>query len=156
MLPLDEARVLSIHPDAEHRRSAENSENPLEFTISGEKFGWWSEHALVEELQKIAIVHWAIFNTRVQVLLDSGATTSIISFDLTSRLKLSLNHKDKLPILGYGDVSTYISAKARIKLTLGPRVVYVLDVWVGNIGAGVYCLLGMDFMMSEICVYVKE
>ncbi|OWY98890.1 hypothetical protein PHMEG_00030220 [Phytophthora megakarya] len=79
------------------------------------------EHALVEELRKVAIVHEAVFNTRVQVLLDSDATKRIISFDLARRLRLSLNHKNKLCILGYGDVPIYISAKARIKLTLGPR-----------------------------------
>ncbi|OWY94726.1 hypothetical protein PHMEG_00035463 [Phytophthora megakarya] len=48
----------------------------------------------------MTIVNGAIFNTRVQELLDPGATTSIISFDLARRLKLSLNHKDKLRILG--------------------------------------------------------
>ncbi|OWZ14052.1 hypothetical protein PHMEG_00012525 [Phytophthora megakarya] len=157
MFPLDEERVLSISSDAEYLRSAENSENLfLEFTLQpGEKFGWWNEHALVEKSRKMAIVHGAKFNTRVQVLLDSGTTTCIISFDHARRLKLSLNHKDKLRILGYDNIPTYISAKSRIKLTLGPRVVYVLDVWVRNIGAGVDCLLGMDFMMStgvRLCV----
>ncbi|OWZ15517.1 hypothetical protein PHMEG_00010823 [Phytophthora megakarya] len=83
--------------------------------------------------------------------LYSTHETSIFgfrSYHKYYKLKLGLNHKGKLWILGYGDVPTYISAKARIKLTRGPRVVNVLDVWVGNIGAGVDCLLGMDFRMS--------
>ncbi|OWZ18725.1 hypothetical protein PHMEG_0007139 [Phytophthora megakarya] len=39
------------------------------------------------------------------------------------KLKRSLKHKDKLQMLEYGDVPTYVSDKAWIKLTLEPRVV---------------------------------
>ncbi|EGZ08549.1 hypothetical protein PHYSODRAFT_340298 [Phytophthora sojae] len=45
-------------------------------------------------------------------------------------------------------VITYIRSRTRVTLTLGMRVVYVLDMWVGNIGDGVACLLGMDFMKA--------
>ncbi|GMF39990.1 unnamed protein product [Phytophthora fragariaefolia] len=34
------------------------------------------------------------------------------------------------------------------KITLGPRVVYVMELWVANIGKGVDVLLGMNFMYS--------
>ncbi|ETO61506.1 hypothetical protein F444_20496, partial [Phytophthora nicotianae P1976] len=47
-----------------------------------------------------------------------------------------------------GGVPTYISTSARVKLTLGPRVVCILELWVANFGEGVDVLLGMDFMFS--------
>jgi len=94
------------------------------------------------------MVHGAIFNHRTQVLMDSGATTSIMSLDLARRLKFKLRYGYKLRVTGMGDVPTYVTAQARIKLTLGVRVVYVMDIWVGNIGGGVDCLLGIDFMVA--------
>ncbi|OWZ13854.1 hypothetical protein PHMEG_00012754 [Phytophthora megakarya] len=124
--------------------------NPGNSLVGGVNTLWWRNHGKWQLYMRLYSTH------EYKYFLDSGATTSILSFDLARRLKLSLNHKDKLRILGYGDVPTYISAKARIKLTMGPRVVYVLDVWVGNIEAGVDCLLGMDFMMSagvRLCVH---
>ncbi|KAE9318725.1 hypothetical protein PR003_g18165 [Phytophthora rubi] len=72
----------------------------------------------------------------------------MISLDFARRLKLKLSRGHRLRVVGFGDVPTYATAQAKIKLTLGVRVVYVMDVWVGNIGAGLDCLLGMDFMVA--------
>ncbi|POM75020.1 Aspartic protease [Phytophthora palmivora] len=47
-----------------------------------------------------------------------------------------------------GGVPTYIGASAQVKITLGSRVVYLLDVWVANIGEGIEVLLGMSFMFA--------
>ncbi|KAE9270289.1 hypothetical protein PR003_g30877 [Phytophthora rubi] len=96
----------------------------------------------------MAMVHGAIFNHRTQIPLDTGATTSIISLDLARRLKLKLSRGHRLRVVGFGDVPTYATAQAKIKLTLRIRVVYVMNVWVGNIGAGLDCLLGIDFMVA--------
>ncbi|KAE9003691.1 hypothetical protein PR001_g17911 [Phytophthora rubi] len=88
-----------------------------------------------------------------------------MSLDLARRLKLKLRRGSRLRVVGFGDVPTYATAQAKIKLTLGVRVVYVMDVWVGNIGAGLDCLLGMDFMVAagvricareEATVYLHE
>ena len=35
-----------------------------------------------------------------------------------------------------------------MKITLGMSVVYYMELWCGNIGEGIDCLLGMDFMVS--------
>ncbi|OWZ00812.1 hypothetical protein PHMEG_00027920 [Phytophthora megakarya] len=99
MFPLDEERVLSIKPDAEHLRSAENSENPLGFMLQpGEKNHGkrqlYMELYLSHEYKYFWILEYHKFRPCTQ-----------------------------LRILGYGDVPKYISGKARIKLTLGPRVV---------------------------------
>ncbi|ETP54596.1 hypothetical protein F442_00734, partial [Phytophthora nicotianae P10297] len=82
------------------------------------------------------------------VLLDTGATVSMMSLNLASRLKLKLSSHKQIRVSGLGGVPTYISTSARVKLTLGPRVVYILELWVANIGEGVDVLLGMDFMFS--------
>jgi hypothetical protein len=94
------------------------------------------------------MVHGAIFNRRTQILIDSGASTSIMSLDLARRLKLKLRYGYKLRVTGVGDVPTYVTTQARVRLTLGVRVVYWMDIWVGNIGRGVDCFLGMDFMVA--------
>ncbi|GMF36176.1 unnamed protein product [Phytophthora fragariaefolia] len=124
-------------------------ENHLEFALAyGERYGWWSTHALGGKKLDMAMVHGAIFSHRTRIHLDTGATTSIISLDLGRRLKHTLKRGHRLRIMGFGDVPTYATAQAKIKLMLGIRVVYVMDVWVDNIGAGLDCLLGMDFMVA--------
>ncbi|ETO85552.1 hypothetical protein F444_00789 [Phytophthora nicotianae P1976] len=100
-------------------------EDPVEFELrSGERYGW------------------------TPVLLDTGATVSMMSLNLARRLKLKLSSHKQIRVSGLGGVPTYISTSARVKLTLGPRVVYILELWVANIGEGVDVLLGMDFMFS--------
>ncbi|GMF60606.1 unnamed protein product [Phytophthora fragariaefolia] len=80
--------------------------------------------------------------------MDTGATAGMISLDLARRLKLKLRCGYRLRVTGVGDVPTYESHQTRIKLTLGVRVVYVMDAWVGNFGGNVECLLGTDFMVA--------
>ena len=40
-----------------------------------------------------------------------------------------------------------VTARTNAKLALGKSVVYFADLWCGNIGEGIQCLLGMDFMV---------
>ncbi|POM69690.1 Hypothetical protein PHPALM_14017 [Phytophthora palmivora] len=105
-------------------------------------------HDEKEDKQQVATVHGAVNDFRTQILLDTGATVSMISLDLARRLKLKLNSQKRIKVSGLGGVPTYITASTQIKVTLGRRVVYILDVWVTNIGEGVDVLLGMDFMYS--------
>ncbi|KAJ8503636.1 hypothetical protein ON010_g19064 [Phytophthora cinnamomi] len=73
------------------------------------------------------MVHGAVNNHRTDILLDSGAS---------------------LRVSGLGEVTTTITATAEVKITLGPQVVYIMELWVANIGEGVDVLLGMNFMYS--------
>ncbi|KAE9311340.1 hypothetical protein PR003_g20044 [Phytophthora rubi] len=71
------------------------------------------------------------------------------------RLQLTLSSHRQIKVSGLGGVPTYISSSTQVKVTLGHRVVYVLDLWVTNIGEGVDVLLGMDFMFSagvRLCI----
>ncbi|KAE8967075.1 hypothetical protein PR001_g28207, partial [Phytophthora rubi] len=124
-------------------------ENNVEFARTyGDRYGWWSNHVLVGGKRDTAMVHGAIFNRRTQIMMNTGAMMSIMSLDLARKLKLKLRRGYRLRVTGFGDVPKYATAKATIKLTLGVSVVYVMDIWVGNIGADLDCLLGMDFMIA--------
>ncbi|KAE9278580.1 hypothetical protein PR003_g28479 [Phytophthora rubi] len=79
----------------------------------------------------------------------------MISLDLARRLQLTLSSHRQFKVSGLGGVPTYISSSTQVKVTLGHRVVYVLDLWVTNIGEDVDVLLGMDFMFSagvRLCI----
>ncbi|KAE9202626.1 hypothetical protein PF002_g21188 [Phytophthora fragariae] len=79
----------------------------------------------------------------------------MVSADLARKLKLKLSVHSPLRVSGLGGVPTKIRSKAQVKVTIGPRVVYILDLWVANIGEGIDTFLGMDFMYSagvQICV----
>ncbi|TYZ61625.1 hypothetical protein PybrP1_008405 [[Pythium] brassicae (nom. inval.)] len=74
---------------------------------------------------------------RVTILLDYGSTTSILSLDLVRRRWLKPVHEDRLKVKDIGGVTTYISAIASVKMTLGLRLVYNTTIWMGDIGEGV-------------------
>ncbi|OWZ05543.1 hypothetical protein PHMEG_00022353 [Phytophthora megakarya] len=91
-------------------------------------------------------------------MLDSGASTSIISLDLARRLKLRVEPRGELLLNGIDGVKTKVTNKCQVKITLGHRVVYTLDIWVGNIGQGIDDLLGMNFMVAagvRLCAHVE-
>ncbi|GMF48998.1 unnamed protein product [Phytophthora fragariaefolia] len=113
----------------------------------GQRYGWWEEHNS-DETKKVAMVHGAVNNCRTDILLDSGASVTMISLDLARRLKFRLKFCEQLRVSGLGGVPTIITATTEVKITLGPRVVYIMELWVANIGEGVDVLLGMNFMYS--------
>ncbi|GMF41639.1 unnamed protein product [Phytophthora fragariaefolia] len=154
---LDNGSVLpERRPDVSSLPSPPEPEKRTEFRLlPGERYGWWGEHDPEEERRQVAVVHGAINDSRTQILLDTGATVSMISLDLAGRLKLMLNSHKQIKVSGLGGVPTYINASAQIKITLGHRVVYVVDVWVANIGEDVDVLLGMDVMSCagvQLCI----
>ncbi|OWZ17598.1 hypothetical protein PHMEG_0008435 [Phytophthora megakarya] len=56
-------------------------------------------------------------------------------------------------------MNTKVTNKCRVKITLGHRVVYTLDVWVGNIGQCIDVFLGMNFMGAvgvRLCAHEGE
>ncbi|OWZ07056.1 hypothetical protein PHMEG_00020602 [Phytophthora megakarya] len=104
---------------------------------------------------EIAPVCGAINDWRTRILLDTGASVRIVSLDLAGRLSLKIRTHRQIKVSGLGGIPTYITAHARVKITLGWEVVYIQDVWIGNIGEGVDVLLGMNFMYStgfRLCI----
>ncbi|KAG2788131.1 hypothetical protein PC129_g19673 [Phytophthora cactorum] len=131
-------------------------EKPAEvIIILGERYGWWANHSL-EDKHSMALVHGAVNNHRTQMILNSDASTTILSLDFARKLKLKLKTHAKLKFKGLGGVTTYIRAQADVKLTLGVRVVYVLTMWAENIGDGVNCLLRTTFMEAAGVRCVRE
>ncbi|GMF47223.1 unnamed protein product [Phytophthora fragariaefolia] len=147
-------KYLSVHQWLEKprlvERSPENNEwdDPPEFRLSpGQRFGWWRYHNY-DETKKVVMVHGVVNNCRTDILLDSGASGSMLSLDLARRPKLRLKRCKQLRVSGLGGVPTIITATTEVKITLGPRVVYIMELWVANTGEGVDVLLGMNFMYS--------
>ncbi|OWY92271.1 hypothetical protein PHMEG_00038796 [Phytophthora megakarya] len=67
-------------------------EFPVEFRLrDGERYGWWTTHQPGKEKRKIATVHGAVNDVRTRILLDTGASLSMVSLDLARKLKLKLN-----------------------------------------------------------------
>jgi Aspartyl protease len=123
----------------------------------GERRGWWSGPLRGMVKADIALVNGAVCNHRTRILLDSGSSTSILSLALAKKLGLSLCFKHKLTVRGLGDVLSHITAKTKVKITLGMSVVYYMEIWCGNIGEGAECLLGMDFMMAAgVCLSAND
>ncbi|OWZ07366.1 reverse transcriptase [Phytophthora megakarya] len=135
--------------------SEPESQDPLEVPLkSGQRYGWWEDHEH-GDMHGLATIHGAVNDSRTRILLDTGASVSIMSLDLARRLKLKLRTHRQIKVSGLGGVTTYITTHARVKITLGWSVVYVLNIWVGNIGEGVDVLLGMIFMHSagvRLCI----
>ncbi|GMF52897.1 unnamed protein product [Phytophthora fragariaefolia] len=125
-----------------------DSDTPVEFRLQpGERYGWWEDHE-PEDAHEVAMVHGAVNDCQTKILLDTGASVSMLSFDFARELKLKLRMHKQTKVSGLGGVPTYISVHAEIKITLDPRVVYIFRLWVANIGEGVDVLLGMNFMFS--------
>ncbi|KAJ0390940.1 hypothetical protein P43SY_011043 [Pythium insidiosum] len=147
----NEARsfLTSAKPAAESAEPVDEADWRTTFRLQpGERRGWWSYYPEPAGHAGIALIHGAVCNHRVDILLDSGSTTSILSLDLARRLGLELKFDERLKVKGIGGVVTYVTAKAVVKITLGMSVVYYVELLCGNIGDGIDCLLGMDFMVS--------
>ncbi|GMF22446.1 unnamed protein product [Phytophthora fragariaefolia] len=112
----------------------------------GQYWGWWEANAWNENAGLVAVVHEYFFHHRTLLMLDSGASTSILSLDLARRLKLKLKCRVELILNGIDGVKNRVSDQCEVMVTLGHRVVYTYDVWIDNIGQGIDCLLGMNFM----------
>jgi hypothetical protein len=136
------------YPHLEPLSQEVDLDEPQELRLEpGERYGWWEDHR-AEETKKVAVVHGAVNNCRTKILLDSGASVSMVSLDLARRLKLILSYCKQLRVSGLGGVPTVITASVEVKITLGPRVVYVMELWAANIGEGIDVLLGMNLMYS--------
>ncbi|OWZ07546.1 hypothetical protein PHMEG_00020048 [Phytophthora megakarya] len=128
--------------------SEPESQDPLEVPLKpGQRYGWMENHEH-GDMHGLATIHGAVNDSRTRILLDTSASVSIMSLDLARSLKLKLRTHRQIKVSDLGGVTTYITTHARVKITLGWSVVYVLNIWVGNIGEGVDVLLGMNFMHS--------
>ncbi|POM58908.1 Hypothetical protein PHPALM_36375, partial [Phytophthora palmivora] len=109
------------------------------------KRGCASSDADVCNFPNLALFSPAIIDLAVREYIKMALGPN---YDFARKLGLRLKSHKQTKVSGMGGVPTYIGASAEIKLTLGPRVVYIVDVWVANIGEGIDVLLGMGFMFA--------
>ncbi|OWZ13114.1 LOW QUALITY PROTEIN: hypothetical protein PHMEG_00013621 [Phytophthora megakarya] len=132
-----------------------SDENQVEVALGpGQRYGWW-EDLDSENSYEIATVCGANNDRQTRIRLDTGASMSIVSLDLAHRLSLKIRTHRQTNVSGLEGIPTYIAAHSRAKITLDWEVVYLQDVWIGNIGEGVDVLLGMSFMYSvgvRLCI----
>ncbi|OWZ11451.1 hypothetical protein PHMEG_00015526 [Phytophthora megakarya] len=131
-------------------------EFPVEFRLrDGERYWWWTTHQPEKEKRMFATVHGVVNDVRTRILLDTGVSLSMVGLDLARKLKLKLHRENQVKVSGLGGILTQIMASAEVKLILGSRVVYIMELWVVSIGEDVF--LGMDFMFrAGVRVIVRE
>ncbi|GMF46445.1 unnamed protein product [Phytophthora fragariaefolia] len=61
-----------------------------------------------------------------------------------------------MQVPGLEGVPSYVSKQTRVEITLGPRVFYVMNLLVANIGQGVEVFLGLNCMRLTIGLAVLE
>ena len=116
--------------------------------LPGEKHGWWSSNLPDKRFRARALVSGAINDSPSTILMDIGANISIINVSLAKRLvKATDIRTDKvLKIQGLSQKAG-TSQRAEVKITLGWRVAYLFEVWIGEQTGGYDAILGTDFMM---------
>jgi hypothetical protein len=95
-VPADEDHVEQsdfLHPVSPH------PDEPVEYRLSPrERYGWWVDHEPEKDMRQVAMVHGAVNDVRVKILLDTGASVSMISLDLARRLKVNLNRHKQIKL----------------------------------------------------------
>ncbi|KAF1785505.1 Aspartic peptidase domain [Phytophthora cactorum] len=77
----------------------------------GQRYGWREDHDQ-DGKHDVVMVHGAVNDNRARILLDTGASGSMMSLDIARRLKLSFR------MLKDVWLPTCITAEARVKVTL--------------------------------------
>jgi len=118
--------------------------------LPGEKHGWWSSNLPDKRHRTRALVNGAVNNHPVSILMDSGANVSIMSAKFA---KVVVNRNDllcdkALKIRGLAAQKVLANTRAEVKVTLGWKVAYLFEIWIGSETGGCEIILGTDFMMS--------
>ncbi|EGZ21100.1 aspartic protease [Phytophthora sojae] len=101
------------HPEQANSGSV-NSEEIVEYKLNpGARYGCWENNDPDPKKRDVAMVHGAVNDCRTRVLLDTGATVNILSFDLARKLGLTLKSHKQTKVSGMGGVPTYIGASAQ-------------------------------------------
>ncbi|KAE8880543.1 hypothetical protein PF002_g17178 [Phytophthora fragariae] len=96
-----------------------------------------------------ALVKGAVDDTRIRILLDTGANVSVISASFAKKLRVLeiFDHGRSLEVRGINPGIMETQRRALVKVTLGWKHAYEFEVWIMDHSAGVDVVLGMDFMV---------
>jgi hypothetical protein len=113
--------------------------------LPGESRGYWKYHAPGKWFKQ-AKAAGKINNTKVTLLLDSGAEVSIVSTTIARKVGCIIDESQRQECVGIGESVYTTMGRTTIKITLAGFFVYCFDAWVGEL-AGQDAILGMDFMI---------
>ncbi|KAE9266425.1 hypothetical protein PF008_g31609 [Phytophthora fragariae] len=96
-----------------------------------------------------ALVKGAVDDTRIRILLDTGANVSVISASFAKKLRVRevFDHGRSLEVRGINPGIMETQRRALVKVTLGRKHAYEFEVWIMDHSACVDVVLGMDFMV---------
>ncbi|KAE8988994.1 hypothetical protein PR003_g21166 [Phytophthora rubi] len=96
-----------------------------------------------------ALVKGAVDDTRIRILLDTGANVSVISASFAKKLRVRevFDHGRSLEVRGINPGIMETQRRALVKVTLGWKHAYEFEVCIMDHSAGVDVVLDMDFMV---------
>ncbi|KAE8971567.1 hypothetical protein PR002_g26782 [Phytophthora rubi] len=111
--------------------------------------GWWSSQRYDKRKRTRALVKGAVDDTRIRILLDTGANVSVVSASFAKKLRVRevFDHGRSLEVRGINPGIMETQRRAFVKVTLGWNHAYEFEVWIMDHSAGVDVVLGMDFMV---------
>ncbi|KAE8879555.1 hypothetical protein PF002_g29962 [Phytophthora fragariae] len=96
-----------------------------------------------------ALVEGAVDDTRIRILIDTGANVSVISASFAKKLRVRevFDHGRSLEVRGINPGIMETQRRAMVKVTLGWKHAYAFEMWIMDHSAGVDVVLGIDFMV---------
>ncbi|KAE8985338.1 hypothetical protein PR001_g16862 [Phytophthora rubi] len=119
--------------------------DPSPELLPGESRGYWKHHAPGKWFRQAKITG-KINNEKAILLLDTGAEVSIVDSTFAQRMGCYVDISQSQDCVGIGEAVYSTAGRTRIKITLAGYLVYLFDIWVGDL-SGQEAILGMDFMV---------
>ncbi|GMF41574.1 unnamed protein product [Phytophthora fragariaefolia] len=113
--------------------------------LPGESRGYWKQHAPGKWFRQ-AKIHGKINNEKAILLLDTGAEVSIVDTAFARKVGCYIDRSQSQACAGIGENMYTTEGRTRVKITLAGSLVYIFDIWVGDL-SGQEAILGMDFMV---------
>ncbi|POM64397.1 LOW QUALITY PROTEIN: Reverse transcriptase [Phytophthora palmivora] len=113
--------------------------------LPGQSRGYWKHYA-PGKLFRQAKIAGKINNERGILLLDIGAEVSIVDTAFARKVGCYIDTSQIQDCVGIGESVYRTEGRTRIEITMAGSLVYVFDIWVGDL-AGQDAILGMDFMV---------
>ncbi|GMF51288.1 unnamed protein product [Phytophthora fragariaefolia] len=100
--------------------------------LPGELRGYWKQHSPGKWLRQ-AKIHGKINNEKAILLLDTGAEVSIVDTAFARKVGCYIDRSQSQECVGIGENVYTTEGRTRIKITLAGSLVYIFDIWVGDL-----------------------
>ncbi|GMF29427.1 unnamed protein product [Phytophthora fragariaefolia] len=112
--------------------------------LPGESRGCWKQQSPGKWFRQ-ANIHGKINNEKSILLLDTGAEVSIVDTAFARKVGCYTDRSQSQVCEGIRENVYTTEGRTRIKITLAGSLVYIFDIWIGDL-SGQEAILGMDFM----------